>query len=345
MEAPQARRRLHIFNPETEMALGAGGASYSPPRVIADLKRRWELLPAVWAGPGDLVLATDTPPTPALRRLIEKKGLETVNLKAAKGIEAKPEPWGWNLALRNELLRNGLPEDQMPDEETLARWRELAHRKTARQFLELWRERLSEWQTDLPEVCLTEEDAVKAAKRFGEACIKLPWSSSGRGVWFTSSLDETKFRSIAQGAIKRQGAIIVEKAEKIAIDFASEWECLSGECRFLGFSFFHTEKAGYSGNLSAPQEEIIGILEKAIGKSPLEIIEKQRKILAPLIGSHYEGLFGVDIFATTDGRINPCVEINLRRTMGHAALAWWEETGERGLFPAAAMRCPVYSTF
>lgn len=334
MEAPQAMRRLHVFNPETEMALGAGGASYSPPRAIAALKKRWELLPGVWAASGDYILTTGTTPSQVLKNLLDKKEVKAIDLKAIKGLDATPAPWGWNLALKNELLRYGVPENQMPSAERLRKWRELAHRKTARTFHQLWREAFCECHIELPEICHTDEEALNAAKRFSNACFKLPWSSSGRGVWFNCSLDETKLRTIAHGAIKRQGAIIVEKAEAVALNFASEWECRQGKCHFLGFSLFHTERAGYSGNLSAPQEEITSIIEKSTGKSILEIAERQRVILEQVIASHYEGLFGVDMFATADGRINPCVEINLRRTMGHATLAWWEETERRGLFPA-----------
>ena len=75
-----------------------------------------------------------------------------------------------------------------------------------------------------------------------------------------------------------------------------------------------------------------GLFGQSIDVIPL--IERQQKILNEVIAPHYEGLFGVDLLVTADGRINPCVEINLRRTMGHATLAWWKETEQRGLFPA-----------
>ncbi len=334
MEAPPVRRRLHIFNPETEMALAAGGASYSAPHAIAELKRRWGLLPAVWAAPGDLILADNPETYPRISQLIKEKNLEIVGLKAIRDLDATPEPWGWNRALRNELVRNGLAEALMPEDEALRRWRELAHRKTAWQFHQQWKETFGETQVELPEVCSTIEDALRAAKRFGSACLKLPWSSSGRGVWFSALLDEAKMRSIARGAIKRQGALIVEKAESVALDFATEWESRRGECHFLGFSLFRTDRAGYSGNLSAPQEEIINEIEKWAPGSVISIVERQKEILNRITAPYYEGLFGVDMFATADGRINPCVEINLRRTMGHASLSWWKETGERGIFPA-----------
>ncbi len=316
------------------MALGAGGASYSAPTAIANLKKRWELLPAVWADKGDSILAQAPASTPTIRQLIEEKHLEIVSGKKIGQTDAIPDPWGWNRSIRNELQRYGISASRMPDNYTLERWRDLAHRKTALHFHSFWREEFDEMPVELPAVCCNVEDALRAAAQFGNSCIKLPWSSSGRGVWFSDTLNESKLRSIAEGAIKRQGAVIVEKAETVALDFATEWECRLGECRFLGFSLFLTEKAGYSGNLSAPQEEIIGIIDQTTNIDVIPLIERQQKILNEVIAPHYEGLFGVDLLVTADGRINPCVEINLRRTMGHATLAWWKETEQRGLFPA-----------
>ena len=52
------------------------------------------------------------------------------------------------------------------------------------------------------------------------------------------------------------------------------------------------------------------------------------------LNSSFEGIFhytgeyidlikleGVDMLVTIDGRLNPCVEVNLRNTMGHVALS------------------------
>lgn len=316
------------------MALGAGGASYSPPRAIAALKKRWELLPAVWASPNDLILASDTESTSLIKSLITNKRIEIVGCDAIRGLEVRPEPWGWNLALRNELARLGVANLDLPDSRKLKEWRELAHRKTTLQFHQLWRETFGECLTEFPRVCCLPEDALKAIAKFdGEACMKLPWSSSGRGIWFTHCLTEAKISDIVRGAIKRQGAVIIEKAERVVFDFASEWECANGDSRFIGYSVFQTERAGYSGNLSASQEEIKSIIESAIGCDAHILVEKQRKVLNKIVAPRYEGPLGVDMFYTDDGRINPCVEINLRRTMGHAAMSWWEETGIKGLFP------------
>ena len=50
-------------------------------------------------------------------------------------------------------------------------------------------------------------------------------------------------------------------------------------------------------------------------------------VLQPLMAGHYVGPFGVDMMVLSDRgngfKIHPCVELNLRRTMGHVALSAW----------------------
>ena len=48
--------RLYYFNPETEMALAAGSGVYTPPRKVAEAKKRLGLLPVVYAEPGSAIL-------------------------------------------------------------------------------------------------------------------------------------------------------------------------------------------------------------------------------------------------------------------------------------------------
>jgi len=53
--------------------------------------------------------------------------------------------------------------------------------------------------------------------------------------------------------------------------------------------------------------------------------------LQPLMKGKYEGAFGVDMMIVAVGnelKLHPCVELNLRRTMGHIALAISPQTSE-----------------
>ena len=54
---------------------------------------------------------------------------------------------------------------------------------------------------------------------------------------------------------------------------------------------------------------------------PVTLIDTiKQKITEQLRLESYVGPFGIDMMATKEG-LHPCVEINLRRTMGHVALA------------------------
>lgn len=55
------------------------------------------------------------------------------------------------------------------------------------------------------------------------------------------------------------------------------------------------------------------------------MIESQRLAIDSLIAPHYNGPVGIDMFSTVEGDLNPCVEINLRLTMGLAALWKWND--------------------
>ena len=49
--------KLHLFNPENDLALGLGCRHYTPPPHAAAIHRAGALLPMWWANEDDLVLA------------------------------------------------------------------------------------------------------------------------------------------------------------------------------------------------------------------------------------------------------------------------------------------------
>lgn len=63
------------------------------------------------------------------------------------------------------------------------------------------------------------------------------------------------------------------------------------------------------------------MVSEASGEWSGRIIDAQKTILQSMIAPRYSGPVGIDMLATADGHINPCVEINLRMTMGMVALA------------------------
>ena len=101
---------------------------------------------------------------------------------------------------------------------------------------------------------------------------------------------------------------------------------------YLGLSLFHTVNGAYVGNILATERAKQEMISRYIPEDLLDRIKQQ--ITSNLSLASYRGPFGVDMMIVNKGNHNsqfstlnsqlflhPCVEINLRRTMGHVALA------------------------
>lgn len=114
---------------------------------------------------------------------------------------------------------------------------------------------------------------------------------------------------------------MAERGYNRIADFATEWELSAGKAIFAGVSLFSTTPDGrYVRNSFDSQESIFSRIATFSAEWSSRLIEAQRKALEILIAPSYSGPAGIDMLATDEGRIVPCVEINLRQTMGMAAL-------------------------
>ena len=102
----------------------------------------------------------------------------------------------------------------------------------------------------------------------------------------------------------------------------------SGVIHYEGLSLFHTKNGAYTGNLLATEQAKQEVLGRYVSAELLDQVRD--RIIRELDLGKYTGPFGVDmmIVHSTQERmkndrllLHPCVEINLRRTMGHVALA------------------------
>ena len=110
-------------------------------------------------------------------------------------------------------------------------------------------------------------------------------------------------------------------------DFAAEFRALpDGRVCFEGISFFQTTlRCTYIGNKVATQmllrHDLFG--ERYPEAYFDELIAQLERILSETLANRYVGPLGVDMMlCREDGeiRLHPCVEINLRMTMGWLAL-------------------------
>ena len=136
--------------------------------------------------------------------------------------------------------------------------------------------------------------------------------------------------------LKSQGSIMAEPYYNKVKDFGMEFEADSdGTIRYLGLSLFHTVNGAYEGNILATERVKQEMISRYV---PVELLDRiKQNIIGCLRLPGYVGPFGIDMMIVKsigDGNHNsqlsivncqlllhPCVEINLRRTMGHVALA------------------------
>ena len=322
--------KLYVFNPEHDLALAANMSNFTAPHAGRKLRFDLGYIPALWAGEDDYVLVDD----------VEKAMMSYGRLRAKIGGTPKKfvdktqlhhlyinkvEPWGWDLALRSFLIRNGVDASILPTEDEIAEIRNLSHRQQAVGMLS---------QLQLPGAigsswCASTIDEVKQAlASHGRIVVKAPWSSSGRGVRFMAAALDTYQERWISNIIEKQGCVTIEPYYNKVKDFGMEFESDGeGSVRYLGLSLFQTRNGAYTGNLIATEDEKQQILNAYVSDDLLfSVQENICKYMGCLLKGKYQGPFGVDMMIVAkpdkDGfLLQPCVEINLRRTMGHVALS------------------------
>lgn len=324
---------IHIFNPETDYALAAGRNSYNPPAKILKLRRDKAFLPALYAADGDWIMTFDDscPETDsgkelahlAMRRdlFITTLGKLADDMKCLNGRNFGFRPWGWNHSLLSQLERAGVDRSCLPGDDYIDSLRELSHRRTCITFQNHMQGSLPEIDIPVAHEISCSRQAEDFVKTHGEAFFKLPWSSSGRGVLHVKGELDGKTMQWIEGGIRRQGSVMAEKAFHRQLDFATEWECKGGKAIYKGLSVFVTTPDGrYSSNIEASQRELEKIVGSACPDWSERILSAQKAAILEILAPVYEGPAGIDMLADSGGRINPCVEINLRHTMGMVAL-------------------------
>ena len=318
---------LHVFNPEHDLALAADLSNFTAPHAGRQLRADLGFLPALWAKSDDVVLVENADDAERrFRRLVRKPfGRFVEKTQTAQLPITDVDVWGWDKAVRASLLRQGVKAELLPTETAIAAIRDLSHRRYASTILE-------QLQGDGIIGKAMMADQLTTLQAYlddkGRIVVKAPWSSSGRGVRFIdNSLNDYQARWI-QNTLASQGSVVVEIYQNKVKDFGMEFESDGkGNVRYLGLSLFHTQNGAYTGNVLATEEEKLEKISRYIPVHLLNNIqEKICTILGPLYREKYAGPFGVDMMVVSgdDHRhflLNPCVEINLRRTMGHVALA------------------------
>lgn len=268
-------------------------------------------------------------------------------------------PWGWSPAVYH-LGRNLMPScGEAFRLSPVGSWRlehkELYSRLTALELLEvILKQNSADWLldlSDLPVVCGSLEmvhemisnlqdpstgsgsGGPSAALRDrgigtrGTVVVKMPWSSSGRGLLIFPNPDSDKKNDeVLSGMLNQQGFVTVEPWHDRLIDISFQFESLAGKIHFRGQTYLENDSKGrYLKNYLTEEIDIQKDVMNFIEQHQTEVISLLVKSLSESkYATHYEGWIGVDAIVYSNSRGNlkfhPMLEINGRFTMGAIAL-------------------------
>lgn len=307
-----AMKKVWLFYPENDIALGSGLKRFTAPKNAARLREECAFMMASVADDGDAVIYSSRDER-FERRLLESLG-KHLSTEVADAEELCP--WGWSAASRQILIDLGVDRCLLPDDKAIEQMKELSHRRTS---IEINR-RLMAAGFHVPQLPkeITSVDDIDLSCRW---MLKTPWSSSGRGVFDTRGVEAKRLADRIAGVVRKQGSVVAEPFLAEIRSFAMLYEMEGGVARYLGLSLFENHPGGaYAGNVVASQE----MLERELSRY-VEIGYQRRlslelgKVLEEVIGESYSGYCGVDMMVYDDGgamKVAPCVELNLRMTMG-----------------------------
>lgn len=330
--------QVHIFNPEHDLALAFGGERFTPPHAARELRTNLGFLPALWAENGDVVLVDDVDfaikAAQKFRHTIaDVSFLSFSDLQSSQLLEKLSDfrvlPWGWDAALRNRLKNAGVPKSVLPSIDWIQKIRNTSSRATSVEMLRFLRSYLS-GKNLVGEsfLCTTMDEVLRWVRSYQRAVVKAPWSSSGRGVRYVENEAITvSMKGWMQNILQQQQALVVEPYYIKERDFALEFEVMTdGSVSYCGLSLFDTVNGGYMGNLLMPENEKRKIMSDYMDNKFFDELTEGISMFLKGLSLDYVGPFGVDMMVVKNQEndtfaIHPCIELNLRRTMGHVALA------------------------
>lgn len=318
---------LHIYNPEHDIALGKNSEFFTPPKAARLTRKIFCHRPAIWAEDGDWVLVDDI--SVAESNILHDKGcyakVRFVTMKDLSKLQQEdmPEkilPWGWDKFLVKQLITcNRLFKKLVPSSEQLDDIRMLSSRCfVAERLLPMI---MTDHYVGEMLICRSYEEVVAELQKNSNIVVKSPWSCSGRGVRFLhGDITDSEYGWI-KNILNEQGSVTVEPMYNKLIDFAMEFYACEGATEYHGLNIFETRNGAYIRNVGGAEEENMAILAEYVPeKMIIDLKERLLSVTKKIFHNRYTGPFGIDmmIVLTSEGKkkIHPCVEMNLRRTMG-----------------------------
>lgn len=311
---------LLVFNPENDLALANGTPYFTPPKMAQKIRFDLQMLPFWLAERGDFVYAPRSLENQAyldyVKEILPQKS--EIGLKFDDLADLTLAPWGWSDALYYEFS-NKL--NKVTDFD-LAKLRDISSRKTVIQIYNYFKNNSELVLPVSPKLCKTFDEVESFVFENQKCMIKAPWSGSGKGVFNVTNQNIQNYTPWIKGTLKKQSSILCEVYLDKVQDFAMEFYSDGKVVKFVGYSVFeNNNRFSYEQAIIANEAGLQSYLQKFVF---IEYIETVKSLLIECLNSfipqNYTGYFGVDMMlyknAEGDIKIMPCIELNLRMTMG-----------------------------
>lgn len=283
-----------------------------------------------------------------------------------------PLPWGWDWDTRKHIhQRYGIKMSQLPTDDELENIRALSSRKTTVSLTQKLNTLLPYSVRYYPRYLQTEEelfDFIREQDSLGHRFVlKSPWSSSGRGLFCSHSQGrDGSISPVARQLLLQNGTSIQRKMggvmaeewiEQKEQDFALLFFASDHNVQFVGYSLFDNDEGAnsttYRQGFLLSNEQILSRIThddqvlKDQMKSIIKVYEQiLSELLQPFFGKPWQlGYLGIDMLTysakegTAEQRlIHPCVELNLRCTMGVICRLWYDQHQKEGIFRISPMQ-------
>ena len=311
--------KLHLFNPENDLALADGSFNYCPPPAAAQIAYDLASLPLWFAATQDCVALPSDVHKEYHSVMSSTFAMPAIYAPSMQSSITSLSPWGWSAQMRHRFKAMGF-DGILPGDDTIVSIRQLSNRRSSIKILSA----LMQQGVDtppLPLYCTLADDVASFVNSRARCVVKAPWSGSGKGIAWGIGRVETPMEHFYKGVIRRQGGVVCEEFLCGKVEFAMEFFTDGDTVSFAGYSLFKSFKGSYSGNILASDSEIEQFLSQYIAPTELlKVKEVLPGVLRTLLcGSGYVGYFGVDMMIYENGgtlRLNPCMELNLRMNMG-----------------------------
>lgn len=332
----------HLFYPSHDIALANGVKHFNPPVAALRLQEDLASLADIWNQP---FLRHDT---------------------------AIPIPWGWDWDTRQYIQKSyGIKLKDLPSDFDLNQIRTLSSRQTTVILSEKLNELIPNAVSFAPRYLQNEQELLEFFREQDECgnrfVLKSPWSSSGRGLFPSHVLSRNGILSpVPREQLLRQGISVQKKMvgimgeewiENKVNDFAMLFQANGQKVSFIGYSLFDNDNAAngttYRQGYLRSNEQIVQTLSQ--GEIQIEHLLHTiapayetilTDLLKPMLGKSWSlGFIGIDMLTYRDNnapekslKIHPCVEMNLRCTMGVVCRLWYDQHLQEGLFRISPMQ-------